>query len=62
MDTMLNTEDRRRDGVWRYEIDEEGLSNPEAAVWWELALLEKSHFDEEVRAAAAELATSNTEK
>ena len=61
LETMLNTEDRKRDGLWRYEIDVEGLSNPEATVWWELGLLEKNHFDEEVRAAAANLARSNRE-
>lgn len=56
LDSMLNTEDRKRDGVYRYDIAEEGLSNPDATVWWELSLLETSHFDEEVRNAASNLA------
>ena len=57
LESMLNTEDRRRDGVYKYDATEENLSNSEATVWWELTLLENSHFDEEVRAAAAKLAT-----
>lgn len=56
LESMLNTEDRRRDGLYNYDATEENLSNSEATVWWELNLLEKGHFDEEVRAAAAKLA------
>lgn len=56
LETMLSTEDRRRDGVYRYEASEEGLSNPEATVWWELTLLEGRHYDEEVRAEAGRVA------
>jgi nucleolar complex protein 3 len=52
---MLRSEDRRRDGVYRYEVDQEGLANTEATVWWELALLEQRHYDEEVRAEANRL-------
>lgn len=57
LEGMLNTEDRQRDGIYKYDATEENLSNSEATVWWELCLLESSHFDEEVRAAAAKLAT-----
>lgn len=56
LESMLNTEDRRRDGIYKYDATEENLSNSEASVWWELSLLESSHFDEEVRAAASKLA------
>lgn len=57
LEAMINTEDRRRDGVYLYDVAGEGLSNPEATVWWELGLLERDHFDEEVRAEAARLAS-----
>lgn len=55
LEAMLSTEDRRRDGVYRCEVNEESLSNPDATVWWELGLLERSHFDEGVRVAASRL-------
>lgn len=55
LETMLRSEDRRRDGVYRYDIEQEGLANTQATVWWELALLEQRHYDEEVRAEANKL-------
>lgn len=56
LSTMLNTEEMRRDGIYRPDASEEGLTNVESTVFWELALLERYHYDEEVRAAAANLA------
>lgn len=53
---LLNTEDVKKDGVYNYSAEDENLSNPEASVLWELGLLERSHFDEEVRSAASRLA------
>lgn len=52
---MLRSEDRRRDGIYHYETDQEGLANTEATAWYELALLEQRHYDEEVRAEANRL-------
>lgn len=55
LEGMLSTEDRRHDGIYNYETEQESLANTEATVWWELALLEQHHFDEEVRAEANRL-------
>jgi len=55
LEMLLNTEDVKKDGVYSYASTDENLSNPEASVLWELALLERSHFDEEVRSAAARI-------
>lgn len=55
LESMLRSEDRRRDGVYRYDTDQEGLANTEATAWYELALLEQRHYDEEVRAEANRL-------
>lgn len=39
-------------------MDDPQLCHPEATVWWELAQLERDHFDMRVRDAAAELAAT----
>jgi nucleolar complex protein 3 len=56
VESMLMTEDRRQDGVYRPEVDDPALANPESTVLYELALLERAHYDPKVRQEASRLA------
>lgn len=58
LEALLNSEDRKRDGKYRYEFvgGDESLAGAENALAWELGLLEQDHYDDEVREKARELA------
>jgi nucleolar complex protein 3 len=56
LEGMLTTEDRQADGVYRPEVDDPSLVNPEATVWYELTTLVRSHYDPRVREEASKLA------
>jgi nucleolar complex protein 3 len=49
LEGMLNTEERRFDGVYKPEMDDPQLCNPFATSLWELQDLSTSHWDGEVR-------------
>jgi nucleolar complex protein 3 len=52
---LLSTEDQSADGVYRPDVDDPQLSQPFGTSFWELRLLEKTHYDNEVREAARKL-------
>lgn len=56
LEAMLATEDRTADGVYRYDLDDPQLSNPFAGSFWELGMLERDHWDEDIRKQAGLLA------
>jgi nucleolar complex protein 3 len=56
LDALLSTEDRTVDGVYRADIDDPQLCNPFGTTFWELQVLQQSHFDARVREAAKKLA------
>ncbi|GAA97749.1 uncharacterized protein L969DRAFT_97437 [Mixia osmundae IAM 14324] len=57
LQSMLLTEDRQDDGIYKPEVDDPALCNPSGALWHELVILESTHYDDRVRSAARELAT-----
>jgi len=56
LEALLSTEDRTVDGVYRPEMDDPQLSNPFGASFWELSMLAREHWDENVRIEAEKLA------
>jgi nucleolar complex protein 3 len=56
LESMLSVEDSMLTGVYNGMTDEMHLVGAEATVWWELVVLQQSHFDERVRDAAERLA------
>ncbi|KAH8914426.1 NOC3p-domain-containing protein [Atractiella rhizophila] len=56
---MLDTSDRKGGSVWKGEAEVEWESGAESTVWWELALLQQTHYDARVRRHASELAMWN---
>jgi nucleolar complex protein 3 len=55
LESMLSTEERIANGLYKDEVDDPQLCNPFAATWWELLVLEKRHYDQSVRDMAREL-------
>jgi nucleolar complex protein 3 len=56
LEALLATEDRTADGVYRPDLDDPQLANPFAGSFWELGLLERDHWDEDIRTQAGKLA------
>jgi nucleolar complex protein 3 len=56
LEALLSTEDRTVDGVYRPEMNDPQLCNPFGASFWELSMLTRDHWDENVRAEADKLA------
>ncbi|KAF9503148.1 hypothetical protein BS47DRAFT_1386499 [Hydnum rufescens UP504] len=56
LDSLLSTDDRVTDGIYRPELDDPQLCNVFATSFWELRHLEKTHWDPRVRAEAGKLA------
>jgi nucleolar complex protein 3 len=56
LEALLSTEDRTVDGVYRPEMNDPQLCNPFGASFWELPMLTREHWDENVRAEAEKLA------
>lgn len=54
---LLSTEDRTADGAYRSDVDDPQLANPFGSSFWELHILRQSHPSEDVRGAAAKLAS-----
>lgn len=55
LDSLLSTEDRVANGVYRADVDDPQLCNPFAAAWWEVLALEERHYDLRVRKSATAL-------
>lgn len=53
---LKNSEDRKHDGVYRADIDDPQLCNAFGTWFWELFILEKSHWDDKIRDKARGLA------
>jgi nucleolar complex protein 3 len=56
LDSLLSTDDRVTDGIYRPELDDPQLCNVFATSFWELRHLEKTHWDSRVRGEAGKLA------
>ena len=56
LESLLSTDDRVADGIYRPELDDPQLCNAFATNFWELRHLEKTHWDARVRAEAGKLA------
>lgn len=56
LESLLSTEERSFDGVYRAEVDDPQLSNPFVSCFWELHALRLSHADVRVREEAEKLA------
>jgi len=56
LEALLATEDRTADGIYRSDLDDPQLANPFAGSFWELGLLERDHWDEDIRKQAGLLA------
>lgn len=56
LESMLSTEDRTQDGVYKPELEDPQLCNPFAASFWELEILIKGHYDPSVRREAKRIA------
>jgi nucleolar complex protein 3 len=56
LESLLSTEDRIADGIYRPDVDDPQLCNPFATSMWELHELAASHTDPVVRRLASELA------
>jgi len=52
LEALLSTEDRTVDGVYRPDLDDPQLCNPFGTSFWELHILQQSHFDARVREQA----------
>lgn len=59
VEALLATEDRTADGVYRADVDDPQVCNPFATSFFELGVLEATHYDERVRKQAAKLARYN---
>lgn len=57
LEALLSTEDRTVDGVYRPDLNDPQLCNPFGTSFWELHILQQSHFDARVKEAARNLAT-----
>ena len=55
LEALLSSEDRVTNGIFQPDVDDPQLSNSFATHLWELDRLARSHVDESVRTAAAEL-------
>lgn len=55
LETLLSTEDRIFDGVYRPDVDDPQVSNPFGTMFYELHLLARYHCDIRVRTRAANL-------
>ena len=55
LESLVSTEDRIANGIYRPDVDDPQLSNPFATSMWELHELESSHVDPDVRRLAREL-------
>lgn len=58
LEALLSTEDRTVDGIYRPDVDDPQLCNPFGTSFWELHVLQQSHFDPRVRKEAHALAQS----
>ena len=58
LEALLNTEDRTHDGVYRPDIDDPQLCSPFGTSFWELFIMQQSHFDHQVREESIRLAKS----
>jgi len=58
--SLLSTEDRLAEGIYRPDLDDPQLSQPFGTCFWELHLLEKIHYDTEVRESARKLLLTPT--
>jgi nucleolar complex protein 3 len=56
LETLLSTEERTFDGLYRPDIDDPQLCNPFGTSFWELFVLLQNHWDPRVRDAAKKLA------
>jgi nucleolar complex protein 3 len=57
LEALLSTEDRTVDGVYRPNLDDPQLCNPFGTSFWELHILQQSHFDARVREEANNLSS-----
>lgn len=55
LEAFIASEDRTADGIYRCDLDDPQLANAFAASFWELGLLERDHWDEEIRTQAGML-------
>ena len=55
LESLLSTEDRIADGIYRPDVDDPQVCNPFATSLWELYDLAVSHVDPDVRKLASEL-------
>ncbi|EGN92473.1 hypothetical protein SERLA73DRAFT_99308 [Serpula lacrymans var. lacrymans S7.3] len=55
LEALLSTEDRTYDGIYLPEIDDPQLCHPFGTSFWELQLLQQTHYDARVREAARQL-------
>lgn len=60
--SMLVTEDKAAEGIYKGEVNDPALCHPEATVWWELSTLEREHFDLRVIQAAEALALTTEDQ
>lgn len=52
LEALLTTEDRTFDGVYRPDLDDPQLCHPFGTSFWELQVLQRSHWDAKVREEA----------
>lgn len=60
--SMLVTEDKAAEGIYKGEVNDPALCHPEATVFWELSALEREHFDLRVIQAAEALALTTEDQ
>lgn len=56
LEALLSTEDRTVDGIYRSEMDDPQLCNPFGASFWELSLIYRDYWDDNVRVEGEKLA------
>lgn len=59
LEALLSTEDRTVDGVYRPDLDDPQLCNPFGTSFWELSILQQSHFDPRVQEEARNISSFN---
>ena len=55
IETLLSTEDRTHNGIYRPDVDDPQLCQPFESSFWELHLLQRRHWDPRVREEAKKL-------
>jgi nucleolar complex protein 3 len=56
LEALLSTDDRTGDGIYRGDLNDPQLCNAFASNFWELRMLESSHFEVTIRKQAGRLA------